>query len=163
MGSGKTTVGQALAEKLSLPFFDLDNFIETNEEKTITELFETEGQISFRTKENKYLKELLNTEDNFVLATGGGAPCYSGNMRTIVDATTNVFYLSMSIPELVARLAPEKAKRPLIAHLNEEEMPEFLGKHLFERSHFYQQAHHTIACDGKSSEEIAAEIGTLLV
>ncbi len=54
MGSGKTSVGKVLAEKLRLPFFDLDAFIETAEEKTISALFETEGQIRFRIKEHNY-------------------------------------------------------------------------------------------------------------
>ncbi len=163
MGSGKTSVGKVLAEKLRLTFFDLDAFIETAEEKTISALFETEGQIRFRIKEHDHLNDLLKNEDNFVLATGGGAPCYSGNMKSILDATRNVFYLRVSIPELERRLAPEKAARPLIAHLSDNEMTSFLGKHLFERNNFYSEAHHTIACDGKSMEEIASEIEIGLV
>lgn len=163
MGSGKTTVGKVLAKKLGLPFFDLDDYIETTEGKTITEIFETEGQIRFRKKEHEHLNRLLNDIDEMVLATGGGAPCYSGNMKTILDATPNVFYLRVTIPELVNRLTPEKASRPLIVHLSETEMPEFLGKHLFERSHFYSKAHHTITCDGKSMEEISSEIEQLSI
>ena len=163
MGSGKTTVGKVLAKKLGLPFFDLDDYIETTEGKTITEIFETEGQIRFRKKEHEHLKRLLNDIDEMVLATGGGAPCYSGNMKTILDATPNVFFLRVTIPELVSRLTSEKATRPLIAHLNETEMPEFLGKHLFERNYFYSKAHHTITCDGKSMEVICAEIEQLSI
>ena len=163
MGSGKTTIGKVLAEKSGLPFFDLDAYIESAEEKTITELFETEGQIRFRKKEHEHLKMLMKDVDEMVLATGGGAPCYGDNMKTILEATPNVFYLSVTIPELVARLTPEKALRPLIAHLSEEEMPVFLGKHLFERNYFYSKAHHTIHCDGKSMEEISSEIKHLLV
>ena len=163
MGSGKTTIGKLLAKKLNLPFFDLDAFIENAEEKTITEIFDAEGEIGFRKKEHQYLSDLLKNEGDFVLATGGGAPCYSGNMKTILEATPNVFYLKVSIPELVARLMPEKEKRPLIAHLNDDDMPEFLGKHLFERSNFYLEAHQTIACDKKSMEEISSSIEELLV
>lgn len=163
MGSGKSTVGAALAKKLNLPFFDLDTYIEKAEEQSITALFESEGQIGFRKKEHLHLSALLENEHNFVLATGGGAPCYGGNMKVIVEATPNVFYLRVSIPELVSRLAPEKAGRPLIAHLSEDEMPEFLGKHLFERSHFYAEAHYTIACDKKTTDEISSEIELALV
>lgn len=163
MGSGKTTLGKVLADRLNVPFFDLDDYIESTEKKTIAEIFETDGQIKFRNKEHRYLTELLEKSGAMVLATGGGAPCYSGNMDLMLKASPNVFYLSVSIPELVKRLAPEKEKRPLIAHLSEDEMPEFLGKHLFERRNFYSQAHHTIACDKKSMEEILAEIELLLV
>ena len=163
MGSGKTSVGKVLAENLNLPFIDLDAYIENAEQKTITEIFATEGQIRFRKKEHEHLNVLLNESQSVVLATGGGAPCYSGNMQTIIEATKNVFYLRISISELVKRLAPEKALRPLIARLSEEEMPEFFGKHLFERSGYYAQASHTIGCDGKSVKEISAEIERLLV
>lgn len=163
MGSGKTTVGKALAEKLGVDFFDLDTVIEEGEQCTITELFAAAGQIQFRKKEHQYLNELLDNKASMVLATGGGAPCYSGNMKTILEASPNVFYLRLSIPELVKRLAPNKAERPLIAHLEEAEMPEFLGKHLFERNNFYQEAYHTIACDGKIVEEVISEIQKRLV
>lgn len=163
MGSGKSTVGKILAANLDLPFIDLDAYIESVEKKAITEIFETEGQIRFRKKEHENLNALLVHQQAMVLATGGGAPCYSGNMETILGASPNVFYLRVSIPELVSRLVPEKASRPLIAHLSEAEMPEFLGKHLFERSNFYNRAHHTISCDGKSAEAISAEITKLLI
>lgn len=163
MGSGKTTVGKALAEKVGVPFTDLDAYIEKAENKTISALFETEGHIRFRKKEHQHLHTLLEDRDSVVLATGGGAPCYSGNMKTILEASPNVFYLKLSIPALVQRLLPEKDKRPLIAHLKEEEMPEFLGKHLFERNNFYQQAHHIVTCDRKSVAEVTAEIEALLI
>ncbi len=163
MGSGKTTVGKALAEKLGINFLDLDTVIEEGEQCTITELFETVGQIRFRKKEHYYLNELLDDKRPMVLATGGGAPCYSGNMKTILEASPNVFYLRLSIPELVKRLVPNKAERPLISHLDAAEMPEFLGKHLFERNNFYQEAHHTVGCDGKTVEEVTSEIQKLLV
>jgi shikimate kinase len=163
MGSGKSTIGKKLAENLNLPFIDLDAHIENGEQKTISELFATEGQISFRKKEHEHLNFLLKDSEAMVLATGGGAPCYSGNMKIILEATPNVFYLRVTIPQLISRLAPEKTSRPLIAHLDEDEMGEFFGKHLFERNTYYSMAHHTIACDGKSIEEISSEIERLLV
>ena len=60
------------------------------------------------------------------------------------------------------RLSNEKAERPLIASIPDEELPEFIGKHLFERSFYYNQANHVIDCDHKSVEEIAIEIESLL-
>lgn len=163
MGSGKTTVGKRLAEILGVRFVDLDAYIEESEQRTISELFKTEGHIRFRKKEHHYLNEVLEEKASMVLATGGGAPCYSGNMEVILKASPNVFYLNLAIPELVKRLGPEKAHRPLIAHLTEMELPEFLGKHLFERNGFYQSAHHMISCDGKAADEVAGEIVALLV
>jgi len=163
MGSGKSVVGRKLAQSLNLPFIDLDTYIESKENRSIKSIFDNDGQIYFRKKEHLYLKELLTSNQRTVIATGGGAPCYAGNMDVMLKASQNVFYLKVSIGELVTRLFPEKEKRPLISHLSKEEMPEFFGKHLFERNPFYAQAKHTIICDSKSIEEIIEKIQRYLV
>ncbi len=163
MGSGKTTVGKILATALEIPFLDLDDHIEASENSTISEIFESRGEIYFRKKEYEYLKQLLATHDELVLSTGGGTPCYGQNMKTILEGTKNVFYLKVSISELVDRLLPEKDHRPLIKNIRDEELPEFIGKHLFERSFFYQQAHHIIRCDERANEDIITEIKSRLV
>ena len=98
-----------------------------------------------------------------MLATGGGTPCYGNNMQFILEATPNVFYLKLSIATLVERLFREKEGRPLIKHHSEEALPEFIGKHLFERNQFYTMANHTINGDGKGVEAIVDEMLTLLV
>lgn len=163
MGSGKSTIGLALSKKIKLSFYDLDEYIEKCEKKSITRIFKEDGEIHFRKKEHEYLQKLLNGNDKMVLATGGGAPCYAGNLDVMLKATPNVIYLKVSIMELVKRLYPCKSKRPLIAHLTKDAMPEFFGKHLFERNNIYSKANHTIDCDGKSVEKIITEIKALLV
>jgi shikimate kinase len=163
MGSGKSTVGKVLSDRLHLRFIDQDRYIEEAEDQTIPEIFSTKGEIYFRKKEQFYLKEILDLHDNFVLATGGGTPCYGNNMQFILEATPNVFYLKLSIATLVERLFREKEDRPLIRHHSEEALPEFIGKHLFERNRFYSRANHTIHGDGNGVEAIADEILTLLV
>lgn len=162
MGSGKSVIGKALARELGIPFIDLDTHIESELHSSIPDIFREKGELFFRKKEHELLKQLLLKDASFVLSAGGGTPCYSGNMTLINDHTPNTFYLKMTIPGLVARLQDEKAHRPLIAHLSEEELPEFIGKHLFERNPFYQQAAHTIPCTSKSVEEVVAEIRSLL-
>jgi len=109
------------------------------------------------------LNQILNTEDAFVLSTGGGTPCYGTNMTAILQATENVFYVRVSIPELVRRLSSEKDSRPMISNFTEEELPEFIGKHLFERSFYYNMAKNKISADGKIPEKIAQEIKSFLV
>jgi len=76
MGSGKTTVGEKLAEALQLEFIDLDQKIETNQNKSIVKIFTELGQIKFRKIEKQSLTEILERSNNFVLATGGGTPAY---------------------------------------------------------------------------------------
>ncbi|WP_425236513.1 shikimate kinase [Ulvibacterium sp.] len=163
MGSGKSTIGRILADELGLDFLDLDTYIEHSERATIPELFKKKGEIYFRKKENEYLKHILQDKHNFVLSTGGGAPCYGNNMEIIQKGTKNVFHLKVSVGELVKRLATQKSERPLIKNIQDYDLPEFIGKHLFERGFFYEKAWHTIVCDGKEVEEIAQEIRTFLV
>src|SRR5690606_29853098 len=84
MGSGKTGVGRLLAEKLKLPFLDLDHEIIRLEGRNIPEIFETSGEIYFRKKETDTLKLLLEKDhQNVVLSVGGGTPCYGNNMNLL--------------------------------------------------------------------------------
>ncbi len=163
MGSGKSTIGVALSEHLKCAFLDLDSYIEKAEGLSIAEIFAQHGEIYFRKKEFEYLKEILVNRDNFVLATGGGTPCYGLNMKEIIANTPNVFYLKLSLPLLVDRLSREKEHRPMIKNIPNQELPEFIGKHLFERSFFYNQAPTTIRTDGRKPQEIAALISEKLV
>ncbi|MDO5616678.1 MAG: shikimate kinase, partial [Cruoricaptor ignavus] len=71
-------------------------------------------------------------------------------------------YLRAKIPTLCERLLKQKFKRPLIANIPEENLPEFIAKHLFERNPFYNQCEFTVDTDDKTPEEIAGEIIGLL-
>lgn len=158
MGSGKTTVGKLLSKNLTMSFIDLDQYIEASEKMTITELFKKKGELYFRKKEYEYLKEIILKKNNFILSTGGGTPCYGDNMNTIVTETNNNFYLKMSLPSLVERLTNEKEHRPLIKDTPNEAMTEFIGKHLFERSFYYNKAKHMVTCDAQTPELIVEAI-----
>lgn len=162
MGSGKTTTGKLLAEALNVRFLDLDNYIEETTGSTIPELFQSKGEVFFRKKEYECLNILLKEEDDFVLSTGGGTPCYAGNMDTALQYADAVFYLKLTIGELIARLSNEKITRPLIKDISDEDMPEFIGKHIFERSPFYSKASHTINCGNKDAATIVSEIREIL-
>ncbi len=163
MGSGKSTVGRILARDLDQPFLDLDSYIETQLQASIPQIFKEKGELFFRKKEHEYLKEILADPADAVLALGGGTPCYSGNMDAVLNHTPHVFYLMLPIGVLVERLTREKADRPLVRDIPDEELPEFVGKHLFERRPFYAQATHTIAAGERDARQLVAEIKTLLV
>ncbi|KAB8154872.1 shikimate kinase [Kordia sp. TARA_039_SRF] len=162
MASGKTAVSKLLGTALELPVVDLDDYIEQKERKSIPEIFETKGEIYFRKKEHQYLKEVLEMQEPKVVSLGGGTPCYANNMKLIHEYTTDTFYLRTSIKEIINRVKDEKSKRPLISTISDEDLPEFIGKHLFERNAFYQQATHSILTDHKTVEEIVVEIKQLL-
>lgn len=158
MGSGKTTIGKLLSEKAGIPFYDLDAIIEKNTQKTISELFSELGEIRFRKLEHETFKDFLNTKENFVLALGGGTPCYANNHLFLQQEDVASFYLKASIKELSKRLLTEKKHRPLIAKLDDAEFEEFIAKHLFDRSYFYHFAKDVISVDSKRPSELADEI-----
>jgi shikimate kinase len=162
MASGKTTIGKEVSNSLSMNFIDLDAYISQQEKRSISDIFKFKGEIYFRRIENIYLKELLNSKDNFLLSLGGGTPCYSNNMELIQNSKAKTIYIKASIPTLVARLIKEKSTRPLIADIENEKITEFVAKHLFERRFFYEQADITLNTDIISMEEITTEIESAL-
>ncbi|MDO6675694.1 AAA family ATPase [Tenacibaculum sp. 1B UA] len=163
MASGKSTIGRFLAEKKHIPFIDLDEYIEKREGKTVSDIFELKGEIYFRKQEHVFLKELLEKEEGFILSLGGGTPCYAGNMDVLLNfKNVKSVYLKTSINTIVDRLRNEKSQRPLVARLNKEELAEFVAKHLFERSYYYNQATYKLVVDNKSVYEIIGELQELL-
>lgn len=162
MGSGKSLIGKLLSEKMSLIFLDLDQIIEQEENRTIKNIFETNGEIYFRKKEHQTFKHLLETENSFVLSLGGGTPCYANNHELLRNDNVISIYLSASIKTLYDRLILEKFKRPIIANKNQDELEEFIAKHLFDRNFYYNQCKYKINVNNKSAEEIVLEIQKLL-
>ncbi|GGW44813.1 shikimate kinase [Arenibacter certesii] len=162
MGSGKTTIGKIIAKELKCSFLDLDEVLENELGTSIPEVFKTKGEVFFRKKEHQFLNEIVSKDASFILSTGGGTPCYSGNMDTMLKEADAVVYLKVAIAGLVQRLMPEKEHRPLIKNIANEDLPEFIGKHLFERNNYYLKADHIVNCDNKEPQRIAEEIIALL-
>ena len=158
MASGKSSVGRALAKRLDLSFLDLDEEISKAVEMDIPEIFLRKGEIFFRKKEAEVLKEVLMHPPNMVLSVGGGTPCYGRNMELIDQLSDRSYYLKLSIGNLVQRIIQEREHRPLVKNIPEADLPEFIGKHLFERSPFYALAKQTIATDQKTLDEVVQEI-----
>lgn len=160
MGSGKSSVGKRLAEVLGIPFKDLDTEIENQEGKSISNIFLEKGEIYFRIVENKILKNLLSRPDSYILATGGGTPCYANNMDVMAKKEDVItVYLKTSLDVLTCRLFQEKTNRPLLAHLQtEEELNDFLRKHLFERVYYYNQSKLVIENKDANMEETVEKI-----
>jgi len=155
MGSGKSTVGQILAENIGFNFIDLDAYIEQKQQASISEIFNSKGEIFFRKIESEAVKQLCEQSDSLVLALGGGTPCYSDTMHFLVNhPNVKTVFLNLSLKNLSERLIHEKAKRPLIANLANENIPEFIAKHLFERSYYYNQAEIAIQTDSLDVDEI---------
>ncbi|WP_298120197.1 shikimate kinase [Flavobacterium sp.] len=162
MGSGKSVVAKKLAHNIGISVVELDKMIEEKCEMSIETLFSTKGELFFRKQEHQLFLELLSDDKNMVISTGGGTPCYFNNHELLNDENVVSVYLKASIDTLYNRLLQGKQNRPLIANLGDDEIKEFIAKHLFDRSFYYNQATFKVNVDDKSIDEIVNEIVNLL-
>jgi shikimate kinase len=162
MGSGKSVVAKKLANQIGISAVELDEMIEKKCEMSIQELFSSKGELFFRKEEHQLFLNLLNDKNDMVISTGGGTPCYFNNHELLNRENVISIYLKASIDTLYSRLLKGKQKRPLIANLNDDEIKEFIAKHLFDRSFYYNQATYKVNVDAKNIDEIVAEIAKLL-
>jgi shikimate kinase len=149
MGSGKSYWSRLLAKKLKTGGYDLDFLIESHEERTISEIFEEEGEDYFRKTESKILR-WFGEKKSFVLATGGGTPCFTDNMEWMNKQGITI-WIDEPVEILVERLIPEKSHRPLIRDLSDKELTDFLMNKRKEREVFYALAKHHLS-DGSITE-----------
>ena len=164
MGCGKSALGKTLAQSKSISFIDLDDYIESHEKTTISEIFQNQGELYFRKKERFYLEKLLTANSTSVIALGGGTPCYFDNVDYInKNSSVVTLYLKTSPKVLSQRLFDQKDHRPMIAHLNSiEDLELFIAKHLFERTPFYNKAQNLLLTDDKSLNDLAQHAEKLL-
>lgn len=162
MGCGKSTIAQNLSKIINIPFLDLDNCIEKKTNLSIKEIFEKHGEIYFRKLEHEIFLELLQSSEDSIIGLGGGTPCYANNHLLLQREDITSIYLKASIETLYNRLVYNKSKRPLIADMNEDEMKEFIAKHLFDRSFYYNHAQHKVVVDNKTVDETVDDILEIL-
>lgn len=149
MGSGKTYWGNAWSQRSGLPFIDIDDIVENEQEKTIAEIFAENGEDHFRNLETIALRRLSNKED-VIIATGGGTACYNDNITWMNENGTSI-YLESSPKNILNRLTSEKEKRPLIKDLSTEELLFYITEKIKEREPFYSQAKIVLNVDNLDS------------
>jgi shikimate kinase len=139
MGSGKTHWGSRLAEKMQMPFFDLDTVITQKEQKSISDIFLEKGEEYFRYLEKDVLEELVLGEERFILSLGGGTPCFFNNIE-FMKKNGKVIWLNTSVDVLKQRLIRERMTRPMIKNVSEADLKSYIIRKLGERKMYYEQA-----------------------
>ena len=158
MGSGKSSVGKALAEKLGRTYIDVDEYIVEEQKKSIPQIFEESGEEGFRKIETQALQKLYDTYfGNAVIATGGGAVLRKEN-RDILQDLGNVFYLYAD-PKTTFERVKGDTNRPLLSSSDEEEMKNKIVTMIGQRRGYYEMtADYTIDTNSKNVSESADNI-----
>lgn len=155
-GSGKSTVGRSLAQRLSLEFLDLDKYIELQQGMSIAEIFEKKGEAVFRKLEAKALSSAITIDKDLIVSCGGGTPCHYSNMDVMLESGTTIF-IDVPLAKLIERTAG-KITRPLLVNNPSEKLESLLN----ERLPYFSRAHHRIDASKIDSEKIAIELTNLL-
>jgi shikimate kinase len=138
MGTGKSYWGKLWAEKTGIIFFDLDTLIEQEENKSVWEIFEQNGETDFREMETIMLHKLA-AQDNCIIACGGGTPCFNDNMAWMNENGITI-HLQSAPGEILKNIMAEKGKRPLLKNFNEPQLRLFIEQKTAERAFIYSQA-----------------------
>ena len=159
MASGKSTIGKQLSELQNHPFLDTDLLIEEKIQQNLKDFMLESGEISFRLLEREVLKEVIDSQQKSVVATGGGLPCFEENTQLLLE-NGNLVFIDTPEEVLFNRLLNDDS-RPLIENLNETELKKYISVKLAERRPFYEQANIRIT-GNKSINEICIEINEKL-
>lgn len=157
-GAGKTTLGKQVAKLLSIPFADLDEAIEKSEKRKISEIFKKPGEDYFRKVESALLKKWASSESDFLMATGGGTPCYFNNIQIMNEAGVTIF-LDVPPMEIANRIsASENQDRPLFINMNFDVLKDQVETLRTRRVAYYKQAQNTISKTKIEAAEILSFI-----
>lgn len=138
-GSGKTTLGKQLAAQLKIDFVDLDTEIEKSEKRAIAVIFKEAGEDYFRSSEATELRKWSQGQNNFVMATGGGAPCFFDNLELMNQSGTTIF-LDVPAKEIAKRISSQSDTRPMLLDLNFEQLKDKIEFLRSQRKPFYRKA-----------------------
>lgn len=139
MGAGKTHWGKQVANRMGLPFYDLDELVVAHEGKSIADIFTENGEEYFRMCEKQMLEELVEKEDSMIISCGGGTPCFFNNID-FMKRYGIVVWLNTHVEVILQRLMKERMHRPLLKDIKDEDLRNHIIRKLNERRMYYEQA-----------------------
>ncbi|ABG60466.1 shikimate kinase [Cytophaga hutchinsonii] len=152
-GSGKSTIGKTLAQKLKYTFFDMDDAICAQEKKTIEEIFADKGENYFRELEHSILHDTFELK-NAIISTGGGVPCYFDNITEMKKHGLTIF-INPSADELANRLVGQGGQnRPMLKGKTHKQVLDFIETKYRERAPYYEQAKLIFSTNKLNAEEL---------
>ena len=156
MGSGKSTIGRLLAQKLNLRFFDIDFLIENKTDMKIAEIFEKKGEDEFRNLEKEITLKFLN-KTNCIIALGGGAFINEIIKKEVKKKGISI-WLNWNDETLINRMRKNK-KRPIALNLDDNGLKDLINS----RSKIYSKANYKINCENMNKIEIVKKITEIYV
>ncbi|MEY5133886.1 MAG: shikimate kinase [Bacteroidota bacterium] len=152
MGSGKSTVGQSLAQRLGISWVDSDYWIEEKHGRSISDIVSEKGWPAFRAMEREFTFE-MNERAPMVISCGGGFPLDHDNWQWISNNCTSI-YLRVDKDVLLNRLINETSSRPLLKDMSRAELLQFIDEKLTERMPVYTKSDWIIDANGTVQETI---------
>lgn len=160
-GSGKTTIGQQLSQKIGVPFTDLDDVIVKAAGQPIASIFKEKGEDFFRILEAKCLDGLLKKQTIEIVSVGGGTPCFFNNLEKMKEAGLTC-YLKTPWNTLASREVLGGNVRPLFQGLDAQNAAESLKVRFGWRIPIYEKANWTVDTEGESAEDVASKLLILI-
>ena len=151
MGSGKTTIGKSLSQRLNMQFADIDDIIEKKNGLSISMIFEQRGEKTFRQEEEEESKNALK-RSNIIIALGGGA-FINKNIRDEIKKNSVSIWLDLDVEMLYKRVNLNQ-KRPLLKNSSKEDLKKIYN----DRKKIYSLADFKIQCTLKNKDQIINEI-----
>lgn len=157
MGAGKSTVGKRLANKLEMPFIDLDDAFEEKYRYSIPNFFDHFGEEKFREFEQLLLHEIVKDNSDVVISTGGGTAFHYNNMDYMNTSGITV-YLKLSPLSISHRLKRARKLRPVIREVHHDDMLAFIQEQLKLREEFYNKASIIVKGENFQMDDLLTQI-----